>query len=131
MAHETVHVVERIFEHIGEDDVVGEETRAYVVQHIVEQIYRACVMEIDKYAKRKSNRKTSSQLSKAKEGSVSEMGEPQYDRGAGQDSPVQRADPISGTKGPTGEAISTTDVLSWTIERNRDRRLRVGKRKRG
>jgi hypothetical protein len=128
VAHESVHIAERVFEHVGEEDDAGEETRAYLLQYLVEQIYMACVSEIDKYAKRKSNRKTSSQLSKAKEGSVSEVGEPQYDGGTGQDSPVQRTDSSSGTKGPTGEAISTTDVLSWTIEGNRDRRPRIGKR---
>lgn len=128
VAHETVHVVERIFEHIGEDDVVGEETRAYVVQHIVEQIYRACVMEIDKYAKRKSNRKTSGQVSEGKKGSVSEVGEPEHDGGTGQDSPVQRTDPTSGAKRPTRQAFSKTNIFSSPARNNRGKGPRIGKR---
>jgi len=128
VAHETIHVVERIFEHIGEDEGVGEETRAYLMQHLVEQIYQACVMEIHKYAKRKSNRKTSGQVGEGKEGTVPEVGEPEHDGGTGSDSPVQRPDKISGTKRPTRKAISTTDVFSWSVGGDRHKGPRIGKR---
>lgn len=131
VAHETIHVVERIFEHIGEDEGVGEETRAYLMQHLVEQIYQACVTEIHKYAKRKSNRKTSDQVGEGKEGVVSEVGESKHDGGTGSDSLVQRSDPLSGNKRSARKAISTTDVFSWSIGGDRHKGPRIGKRRRG
>lgn len=131
VAHETIHVVERIFEHIGEDEIVGEETRAYLVQHLVEQIYQACVMEIHKYAKRKSNRKTLDQVGEGKEGVVPEVGQPQHDGGARSDSLVQRSDQVGRAKRPARKAISTTDIFSWTAGNNRNKGPRLGKRGRG
>jgi len=131
VAHETIHVVERIFEHIGEDDIVGEETRAYLVQHLVEQIFQACVMEIHKYAKRKSNRKTPDQVGEGKEGAVPEVGQPQHDGGAGSDSLVQRSDQVGGAERPPWETISKTSVFYRPTGGNRNKGPRSGKRGRG
>jgi hypothetical protein len=131
VAHETVHVVERIFDHVGEDDVVGEETRAYLVQHLVEQIFQACVMEIHAYAKRKSNRKTSGQVGEGKAGDVPEVGEPQHDGSTGSNSAMRWSDKTRGIKRPTGKAISTTDVFYWSAGKDRNTSLRSNKRGRG
>lgn len=131
VAHETVHVVERIFDHVGEDDVVGEETRAYLVQHLVEQIFQACIMELHAYAKRKSNRKTPSQVGEGKEGSVSEVGEPQHDGGAGQDNPVQQSDQVGGAERLPRKAISKTSIFYRSTGGNRNKGPRSIKRGRG
>lgn len=131
VAHEALHVAERIFEHVGEEDDAGEETRAYLMQHLVEQIYQACVMEIHKYAKRKSNRKAVSEASEGKEGAVSEVGKPKHDGGTGQDSPMQRTDPPSGAKRSPRKAISTSDIFSWTVGGDRNKRPRTRQRRRG
>lgn len=131
VAHETVHVVERIFDHVGEDDVVGEETRAYLVQHLVEQIFQACVMEIHAYAKRKSTRKTSNQISEGKEGAMLEVGQPQHDGGTGQDSLMQRTNSFGRTKRPPRKAIGTTDIFHWSDGNHRNKGPRSGKRGRG
>lgn len=131
VAHESVHICERIFEHVGEDDGIGEETRAYLMEHLVEQIFQACIKEIHKYAKRKGNRKASGKDGKGKEGDVSEVGEPEHDGGPGQGSPVQLADTFSGVKGPKGKAISATDVFIWPATGDRDKGPRTSKRGRG
>lgn len=88
VAHEATHCVCRVFEHIGEEpEEIGEESRAYLTEHIVRQIWRAIEMEKEKNA-RKTNR------TKAKRGSK-ETGSPDVqvdinsNGGAGQDSNPQ------------------------------------------
>jgi len=61
IAHEATHCVCRIFEHIGEaPDEIGEESRAYLTEHIVKQITTGIQVEIEKNA-RKENRAASKQ----------------------------------------------------------------------
>ena len=49
VAHEATHCVNRIFDHIGENpDEIGEETRAYLTEHIVRQIIQAIILEKEK-----------------------------------------------------------------------------------
>lgn len=130
VAHEAIHVAERILEHVGEEEDVGEETRAYLIQHLVEQIYQACVMEIHRHAKRKSNRKATDQVGETKEGAVPEVGQPQHDGGTGSNSVVQQTHLFSGTKRSPRKSISATDVFHWTAKGDRDRRTRISKRRR-
>ena len=41
VAHEATHCVCRVFDHIGEEpDEIGEESRAYLTEHIVKQIWK-------------------------------------------------------------------------------------------
>ncbi len=64
IAHEATHCVCRVFEHIGEPaEEIGEESRAYLTEHIVKQITTGIRMEMDKNA-RKADRKLSKQKSK-------------------------------------------------------------------
>ena len=73
VAHEATHCVCRVFEHIGEEpDEIGEESRAYLTEHIVKQITQAIQqhkahLETKNVGKR--NRKISKQKSEGKEGS--------------------------------------------------------------
>lgn len=49
IAHEATHCVTRVFEHIGEDKVdIGDESRAYLVEHIVRQLTRGVEMHREK-----------------------------------------------------------------------------------
>jgi len=63
IAHESVHVVERVFQYVGDADEAGEETRAYLTEHIFKQIYKGVK---DEFGKR--NRKAIKLLSKIKPG---------------------------------------------------------------
>lgn len=88
IAHEATHCVSRIFDHIGENpDEVGEETRAYLTEHIVRQLTIAVSVEKAKNA-RKANRSVSRKKSEGAEGDVPEVDI--VDNGsAGQNSPVE------------------------------------------
>lgn len=96
VAHESVHVLDRVLEHVGENvEEFGEETRAYLMQHLVEQMFQGCIMEIHKRAKRKGNRKTSRKVGSGEGGNVPEVGKPEHDGGPGSDSLVQQENPPS------------------------------------
>jgi len=70
VAHEATHCVSRVFEHIGEEpDEIGEESRAYLTEHIVRQITQAVINEKEKRA-RKTGRTVSSKTGEADEGLV-------------------------------------------------------------
>lgn len=120
IAHESVHVVERILEYVGEKvQDFGEESRAYLTQHLVEQMFQGACVEIMKSEKRKSNRKKTDTKSETGGGTVSEVGEPQHDGGSGPDSDTKE-NLSSGTKGSRRAAVrqtksSTPDVFKmWS-----------------
>lgn len=53
IAHEATHCAQRIFDHIGEEiNQIGEETRAYLTEHIVRQITQAAYEELFKNARK-------------------------------------------------------------------------------
>ena len=56
IAHEVSHAVDHLAEFIGEDDNIQGETRAYLTESLVRQIYKIILAEIDKDA-RKRDRK--------------------------------------------------------------------------
>jgi hypothetical protein len=62
ITHEVSHAVDHLAEHIGEDDNFVHETRAYLSGHLAGQIFKICLHEKEKYA-RKANRKVSKQKS--------------------------------------------------------------------
>lgn len=105
IAHESSHVVERILEYVGEQvEDFGEETRAYLMQYLVEQMYHAALLEISKYAKRKGNRTKTDEGGETSGGIVSEVGKSEYDGSTGQDR--DSPEDISGrVKGSQGKAI--------------------------
>jgi hypothetical protein len=63
ICHEVSHAVDHLAEHIGETDNFVNETRAYLSGHLAGQIFKICVHEKEKYA-RKASRKVSQQKSK-------------------------------------------------------------------
>lgn len=104
VAHESTHVISRILDHIGEDvDDFGEETRAYLTEWLVRQMFTACLVEVGRIAKRKENRTKVGQKGQGEGGPVPEVGKPVDDGGAGQASvPQQQGDP-SGVERPKGK----------------------------
>jgi hypothetical protein len=59
IAHEATHCVCRVFEHIGEEpDEIGEESRAYLTEHIVKQITQAVIVEKERRVRETSREKT-------------------------------------------------------------------------
>jgi hypothetical protein len=60
ICHEVSHAVDHLAEHIGEEDNFVNETRAYLSGHLAGQIFKICMHEKEKYA-RKTSRKVSKQ----------------------------------------------------------------------
>lgn len=92
IAHEATHCTCRVFEHIGEEpEDIGEESRAYLTEHIVRQITKAIEVQ-----KERDARKTSRAVPKQK-GKAAGRAEPQVDqhnnRRAGQDRVPEPDDP--------------------------------------
>lgn len=111
VAHEMSHVIERILEHIGEQkEEFGEETRAYLLQHMVEQVYLACSLQREKDAKRKEARAKTGKKGEGKGGIVSEVGEPRNHGGAGPSGDISAEDIPSGAERPEGEVKRKTDT---------------------
>jgi hypothetical protein len=103
VAHEATHVVARVLEHIGEDvEDFGEESRAYLTEWLVRQMFTACLVEVAKIAKRKENRTKVGKKDQGEGGTVPEVGEPVDDGGAGQASVLQGQGDPSGVEGPKG-----------------------------
>jgi hypothetical protein len=62
ICHEVSHAVDHLAEHIGEEDNFVNETRAYLSGHLAGQIFKICVHEKEKHA-RKTSRKVSNKKS--------------------------------------------------------------------
>jgi hypothetical protein len=92
LVHESVHLVYRIFEYMGED-APGEETRAYLTEYIYKELKRG----IDEHGIGKRNRKLLEQKNQAVIGALIQMAE-QRDGGAGSDSVSKPKSPPSRTK---------------------------------
>ena len=106
IAHEICHAVDHLAEHIGEDDGFIGETRAYLTGHLAKQIFKICMHEKEKYA-RKANRSKTKQASKTKRGIVPEI----YinrDGGTGSHSPAELEAIIRGAENSDGETEQET-----------------------
>jgi len=116
IAHEATHCVCRIFEHIGEaPDEIGEESRAYLTEHIVKQITAGINMEIQKNA-RKEHRAASKQKGKAAGGSEPKVD--QHDNGSpGSDCVSEKSDPPGGAKNKNRGAIKKATISVCSISR--------------
>ena len=111
VAHESTHVISRILDHIGEDvDDFGEETRAYLTEWLVRQMFTACLAEVGKIAKRKENRAKVGKKGQGEGGPVLEVGKPVDDGGAGQVGDTQQPSYSSGVEGPKGTLKRQTGV---------------------
>jgi hypothetical protein len=105
IAHEATHCVCRVFEHIGEQpEEIGEESRAYLTEHIVRQITTGVRMHVSKHA-RKTNRRILKKASGESGGPEPEVD--QHDNGgAGPDSASAKSDPLCGTEDGKGSDIA-------------------------
>lgn len=106
IAHETVHVIDRISEYIGDESEFSSETRAYLTETIVKQIFKACVIEKENHA-----RKTSREILQAgdrESGRADFQMDKHSDGRAGQDSVPQQQSASGGTKGKVRPTISKT-----------------------
>jgi hypothetical protein len=113
VAHEANHVIERILEHIGEDhDDFGEESRSYLLQYLVEQMFEACAQEI-KNAKRKEDRAATGKKGQRAGGPVLEVDKPGDNGSAGPTGDLQGANIPSGAQGPQGGAVSKAKVRDF------------------
>ena len=108
IAHEVSHAVDHLAEHIGGEDNFVNETRAYLSGHLAGQIFKICMHEKEKYA-----RKTSRKVSRKKSGGV---GRPdvQVDinsvGSAGQNSIPEQSVSLSGTQDANRVTISQTNT---------------------
>lgn len=118
IAHEATHCVCRIFEHIGEaPDEIGEESRAYLTEHIVKQITTGINMEIQKNV-RKEHRTASKQKSKGAGRSESKVD--QHDNGSPRSDCVsQKTDPPGRAKNKNRRAVKKAAVSVRSISRVR------------
>ena len=109
VAHEATHCVCRVFEHIGEEvENIGEESRAYLTEHVVKQIWKGIEMEKEKRA-READRAVSKQKGKRAKRSDVQV-DKHSDGGAGQDSNTQQPNPSSGTENIDGSRIGAPKV---------------------
>ena len=69
IAHEVSHAIDHLAEHIGEEDNFVNETRAYLSGHLAGQIFKICLHEKEKHA-RKTSRKISNAASKRNGGPI-------------------------------------------------------------
>jgi len=102
LVHESVHLVYRIFEYMGED-TPGEETRAYLTEYVYKELKRG----IDEHGIGKRNRKLLEQKNQAVIGALLQMAE-QRDGSAGQDSVSKPKSVPSRTKDSNGKAKPKT-----------------------
>ena len=109
IAHEATHCVCRVFEHIGEEpEDIGEESRAYLTEHIVKQITQAVIVEREKHA-RERDRAVSKQKGKGKQRKELQVDQ-HGDGSAGSDSTTEQPSNIRGTEDGYGSGLGTTKV---------------------
>ena len=107
IAHEVSHAVDHLAEHIGEEDNFVNETRAYLSGHLAGQIFKICMHEKEKYA-RKASRKVSNKKSQGVGRPIVQVD--QHSVGStGQDSNVKQSDPPSGVEDNNRNTITTPD----------------------
>ena len=107
ITHEVSHAVDHLAEHIGEEDNFVNETRAYLSGHLAGQIFKICMHEKEKYA-RKASRKVSNKKGQGvgrPELQVDQLG----DGGAGQNSISEWADTFGGVKNDYRTIIPASD----------------------
>ena len=109
VAHEATHCVCRVFEHIGEDqENIGEESRAYLTEHIVKQIWKAIEVEKEKNV-RERDRAISKQANKRKKRSDVQVDQ-HSDGSARQDSNSGPPNQTSGTQDSYGSSLGAPKV---------------------
>jgi hypothetical protein len=109
IAHEATHCVCRVFEHIGEPaEEIGEESRAYLTEHIVKQITTGIRMEMEKNA-RKASRKLPKQKGEGAGGTEPKVDQ-HGDGSAGQNSIPKQKDTSGRAKNGKGKAVKKAAI---------------------
>jgi len=106
IAHEVSHAVDHLAEHIGEDDNFVHETRAYLSGHLAGQIFKICMHEKEKYA-RKASRKVSKQKGEGKQRPLVQV-DKLSDGSTRQNNPSEQSGTLRGTQDRDGDAESET-----------------------
>jgi hypothetical protein len=108
IAHEASHCVTRVFEHIGEDkDEIGDESRSYLLEHIVRQIHAGIDQHKAKQEKknvRKGNRDVPKQKDKGDGGTVVQVDQ-HGDGGTGPNSATPGGDTPRGAEDTDGQVV--------------------------
>lgn len=106
--HEVSHTVTHVFEYIGEEETkIGDESRAYLGQHIFKQVVSIYETEDKTRASiRKRNREVSNQTNQAIIGAMLQMAE-FGDGGARQNSVSEPTHLPSGTENADGSSVTT------------------------
>jgi hypothetical protein len=107
IAHEVSHAVDHLADHIGEEDNFVGETRAYLTGHLAGQIYKICMSEKEKNA-RKANRKISGATGKRQRGPNVQV-DLHSDGSAGSVSTTQTTGILRGAQNGDGQAIRSPD----------------------
>ena len=110
ITHEVSHAVDHLAEHIGEEDNFVHETRAYLSGHLAGQIFKICMHEKEKYA-RKASRKISNKKSQGVGGTDLQV-DLNSIWGAGSNSIFEQPGTSSGVKN-----------FNWSIEPPTDTRI--------
>jgi hypothetical protein len=108
ITHEVSHAVDHLAEHIGEEDNFVNETRAYLSGHLAGQIFKICMHEKEKHA-RKTSRKVSNKKGQGVRRPELQV-DLQRDGGTGQASVSQQQSTLSRVEDNNGVTITTTDV---------------------
>jgi hypothetical protein len=109
-----------VFEHIGEEpEEIGEESRAYLTEHVVKQIWKGIEMEKERRA-READRAVSKQKGKRAKRSDVQV-DKHSDGSAGQDSNTQQQDLFSGAKDADGSRIGAPKVGLQATRRTRSK----------
>ena len=96
IAHEVSHAIDNLAEYIGEEDNIEGETRAYLTESLVRQIFKITMAEKNKNA-RKADRKISRKKSERNQGTNVQV-DIDSGGGAGQDSLSEQSGPLGGAK---------------------------------
>jgi hypothetical protein len=132
VAHEATHVVARVLDHISEDvEDFGEESRAYLTEWLVRQMFTACLVEVAKIAKRKENRTKTGKKGQGEGGPVPEVGEPVNDGGAGQTGDSQQQGDTGGVERPKRKTKRKTGANDQGVASEGSAHARLGKRTTG
>jgi hypothetical protein len=107
IAHEVSHAVDHLAEHIGEEDNFVHETRAYLSGHLAGQIFKICMHEKEKYA-RKASRKIPSKKGSGERGNNVQVD--QHSVGStGSNSVPEQSVSISGTQDANRSTVTQTN----------------------
>jgi hypothetical protein len=123
IAHETVHIIERISDYIEEEEMFSEETRAYLTESIVRQIFKACIIEKENHVG-KTPRAILQKIGRKIGGSDVQVDQ-HGDGGARQDSIPKRKGAPRRTKSKDRKTISKADTSVPPTRKTRLHRNRI------